>query len=94
MGMGMNIDMDTLFTYRDHLVGRLYRHVSGELFRIKHITVDATDGKFRVVYVSEKHSYDVWDMPIDDFFSNVDKSQYPNATQEKLFEYIEEEIPF
>jgi len=33
-------------------------------------------------------------MPIDDFFANADKNQYPDATQEKLFKYIEEEIPF
>ncbi|WP_165249325.1 DUF1653 domain-containing protein [Adlercreutzia sp. ZJ141] len=70
----------------DELLG-LYRHFKGNLYRVVSMATHSESGELYVVYVAlnDKKTYV---RPAEMFFSDVDRSKYPNCAQTKRFERI------
>lgn len=67
------------------MAGKVYKHFKGGLYVVDHVDVDSETAELRVSYHSFLKS-EHWSRPFDMFTSDVDRSKYPDATQEKRFE--------
>lgn len=77
---------------RDIIVGKIYRHISGNYYRVICIANDSTkniDGKPQqlVVYESLKNDRKVWVRPYDLFNAVVDD---PDSIQKYRFELVDD----
>lgn len=68
--------------------GEFYRHFKGNLYQIVAIARDADSMASRVVYQALYGSFEIYDRPLADFLSRVDKKKYPDASQEYRFEQV------
>lgn len=80
---------------RDVIVGKTYRHFSGNYYRVICIANDSTAGvstqnRQVVVYESLGPDHKVWTRPLLLFIEEIDKKQYPNAIQDYKFELVED----
>ncbi len=78
----------------DVIVGKTYRHFSGNYYRVICIANDSTtkiDGENRqiVVYEALDNTHKVWTRPLNLFIEKVDKQKFPDAMQEYKFELVE-----
>lgn len=71
----------------DVVVGGLYKHFKGHIYKVITIAKDSEDLKTMVVY-ENIDTHEVWVRPLLEFTSPVDKEKYPEVLQEKRFEYI------
>lgn len=69
----------------DYIIGGIYRHFKGNLYRLKCVATDTETGKETAVYESLKDGK-LWCRPLEMFLSPVDREQYPYAAQEQRFE--------
>lgn len=69
------------------VVGGIYRHFKGHLYKVLCIAKDSEDLSLKVVYQNIDNN-DIWVRPLDEFKSKVDKNKYPEVKQEYRFEYI------
>lgn len=67
----------------------VYRHFKGNHYQIVCIATDSETEEKMVVYRALYGEGRVWVRPLSMFMSEVDKSKYPDATQEYRFEKIE-----
>jgi hypothetical protein len=68
--------------------GEIYQHFKGRRVKVINIGQDSEHvGSYYVVYEDEEDGA-VWCRPYDMFISKVDKTKYPDATQEYRFELV------
>lgn len=79
-------------TQRDIVVGKTYRHFSGNYFRVICIAVDSTsqDNKEVVVYETLGNKHIIYTRPVELFNEKVDHEKYKDVLQTYKFEPIEE----
>ena len=68
--------------------GSIFRHFKGNFYRVLDFAKHTETGETMVVYRSIKDPDKIWVRPADMFFSKVDKTKYPEATQEMRFQLI------
>ena len=71
----------------DVVVGGIYKHFKGHIYKVIALAKDSEDLSMKVVYQNTEDN-ETWVRPLSEFISPVDKIKYPNVTQEKRFEYI------
>lgn len=71
----------------DVVVGGIYKHFKGYIYKVVALAKDSEDLSIKVVYQNTETG-ETWVRPLLEFISPVDKEKYPNASQEKRFEYI------
>lgn len=69
--------------------GEFYKHFKGKLYQIVAVAKDADTLDSRVVYQALYDTFQIYDRPMVDFMSKVDKEKYPDAAQEYRFELVE-----
>lgn len=69
----------------NYIIGGIYCHFKGSLYRLKYVATDTETGKETAVYESLKDGK-LWCRPLEMFLSPVDREKYPYATQEQRFE--------
>lgn len=84
---------------RDIIVGKIYRHISGNYYRVMCIAKDSenfdgVDSRQLVIYESLGADRNFWVRPYNLFNEKVDKKSNPDATQEYRFELVDDEINF
>lgn len=72
----------------DVIVGGIYRHFKGSLYKVLHIACDSETNEQVVVYESLTDKK-VWTRPYSMFISKVDKIKYPDIIDEYRFTLIE-----
>lgn len=85
------------FLDRNFRVGNIVRHFKGNLYVIKDIAKDSETGKSVVVYetlytdhvANGSSGKRTWVRPYESFIEKLDKTKYPDATQEYRFEIVE-----
>lgn len=65
--------------------GGIYRHFKGDYYLVKAIATGSEDGKKQVVYRKLYGDGSLWVRPLDMFASPVDRTRYPDATQDLRF---------
>lgn len=68
--------------------GSIVRHFKGNFYEIVDFAEHTETGELLVIYRQLKEPKKVYARPADMFFSKVDKSKYPEATQELRFQLI------
>ena len=84
---------------RDIQVGKVYRHMSGNYYRVICIAKDSQspageEKKQVVVYESLGLDHTIWVRPYELFQEKVDHEKYPDCVQEYRFELIDDAITF
>lgn len=75
--------------YRNKMCGKKYRHFKGGIYRVLDIAVHSESTALMVIYQSSDMPY-TWCRPLDMFLSDVDHKKYPDVSQEKRFELLED----
>ena len=65
-----------------------FRHFKGNVYRIITIAKDSENLSDMVVYQGEYENKPCFVRPIDDFFSLVDKTKYPEVKQKERFQKL------
>ncbi len=71
---------------RDEMVGKVYRHFKGSVYKVINIAIDCDDLELVVIYVDYYEPCLVWTRKLTDFLAPVDISKYPAAMQRARFE--------
>ena len=84
---------------RDIIVGKTYRHISGNYYRVICIAKDSETPRGEeprqvIVYESLGNDHSIWVRPYQLFQEKVDKKKYPNCMQEYRFELVDDTITF
>lgn len=84
---------------RDILVGKIYRHMSGNYYRVICIAKDSETSRDKeprqmVVYESLGKDHSIWVRPYQLFQEKVDKKKDPDCVQEYRFELVDDTISF
>ena len=82
---------------RDIIVGKTYRHISGNYYRVICIVKDSEnyDGiepRQLVIYESLGADRSIWARSYELFNTKVDKELNPDAVQEYRFELVDDDI--
>lgn len=82
---------------RDIIVGKIYRHVSGNYYRVICIAKDSeqyqgTEPRQLVIYESLGPDHSIWSRSYDLFNTKVDHELNPNEVQEYRFELVDDDI--
>lgn len=82
---------------RDIIVGKTYRHVSGNYYRVICIAKDSEqyqgmEPRSLVIYESLGSDHSIWSRSYDLFNMKVDHELNPNEVQEYRFELVDDEI--
>jgi len=67
-------------------IGGIYKHFKGNMYEVKAIALHSETMEKMVVYQALYGDNEIFVRPYDSFVSLVDKSKYPDATQEYRFE--------
>ena len=81
---------DTPETPRELLVGHVYRHFKGGLYRVEDVAKHSETLEEYVVYRKLYDDKSLWIRPKEMFLSPVDKEKYPDAMQAFRFEPVTE----
>ena len=73
----------------DIVIGGVYKHFKGNLYRVRHVGTHTETGERMVVYQKWPHGDNIWISPYESFVSEVDREKYPDATQDYRFELVE-----
>lgn len=74
------------------VIGEVYRHFKGNLYRVLHIAKHTETGEDLVIYQDVEDDKKVYARPMDMFTSKVDKLKYPDVTAEYRFTPYKNEI--
>lgn len=77
-------------TPRELLIGHVYRHFKGGLYRVEDVAKHSETLEEYVVYRKLYDDHSLWVRPKEMFLSPVDREKYPDAMQEFRFEPVEE----
>lgn len=82
---------------RDIIVGKIYRHVSGNYYRVICIAKDSeqyqgVEARPLVIYESLGPDHSVWARSYELFNTKVDKKLNPDEVQEYRFELVEDNM--
>ncbi len=75
---------------RELLIGHVYRHFKGGLYRVMDVAKHSETLEEYVVYRKLYDDKSLWIRPKEMFLSPVDREKYPDAMQEYRFETVEE----
>lgn len=75
------------------IIGQVYRHFKGNLYKVLHIAINSETEEKMVVYQAMYDEELIYVRPYDMFVSKVDKFKYPAADQEYRFELYDENKP-
>ena len=81
---------DTQETPRELLIGHVYRHFKGGLYRVEDVAKHSETLEEYVVYRKLYGDRSLWIRPKEMFLSPVDREKYPDAMQEFRFEPVDE----
>lgn len=76
---------------RELLIGRVYRHFKGGLYRVEDVAKHSETLEEYVVYRKLYGDRSLWIRPKAMFLSPVDREKYPDAMQDYRFEPVEED---
>lgn len=84
---------------RDIIVGKTYRHISGNYYRVICIAkdteqYDGTEPRQLFIYESLGSDHSIWSRSYDLFNLKVDKKLNPDEVQQYRFELVDDEIKF
>lgn len=84
---------------RDIIVGKTYRHISGNYYRVICIAkdteqYDGTEPRQLIIYESLGSDHSIWSRSYDLFNLKVDKKLNPDEVQQYRFELVDDEIKF
>lgn len=68
------------------VIGGIYKHFKGHIYKVLFIARDADNLSEKVIYQNIYDENDIWIRDKNEFLSKVDKSKYPNVEQEFRFE--------
>lgn len=71
---------------REIVIGRIYRHFKGTLYRVTGIATHTETKERLVIYQREDGTGDIWARPYTMFASEVDHNKYPDVKQKYRFE--------
>lgn len=74
--------------YRQKMLGSTYRHFKGNFYIVVDIGVHSETAELQVIYRPMCDLNKIWIRPLDMFLSPVDKTKYPDATQEERFKKV------
>ena len=82
---------------RDIIVGKTYRHISGNYYRVICIAKDSeqykgTEPRQLVIYESLGSDRSIWSRDYDLFNTKVDHELNPDEVQEYRFELVDDDI--
>ena len=66
--------------------GRIYRHFKGDYYIVIDTALNNEDERVYVIYRALYGDGQLFVRPLEDFTARVDRTKYPNATQEYKFE--------
>lgn len=72
------------------IVGGIYKHFKGHVYKIMAIARDSNDLSEKVVY-QNVNNLDIWVRDKNEFLSEVDKEKYPEVNQHFRFQFLENE---
>ena len=70
------------------VIGGIYRHFKGHIYRVLCVGKDVDTLKEKVVYQNIEKEDDIWVRDKDEFLSCVDKKKYKEVKQRYRFEKI------
>ena len=73
----------------DIVINGIYKHFKGNIYKVLCVAKDSETLDDLVVYQDNSNPNKIWVRKLDMFLSKVDKTKYPNVTQEYRFELIE-----
>lgn len=68
--------------------GDFYRHFKGQIYQIRAIATNSENNILMVVYQAMYPPFKTWVRPMSIFLEKLDKTKYPDTTQEYRFEKI------
>lgn len=75
--------------FKAKMNGKKFRHFKGGIYYVLDVAVHSETSELMVIYQSSDTPY-IWCRPLDMFLSDVDHEKYPDVTQEKRFELMED----
>ncbi len=66
-----------------------FKHFKGKIYKILTIAKDSEDLSELIIYQGQYDDKPCWSRKIDDFFSLVDKTKYPDVKQDYRFQKID-----
>lgn len=73
------------------VLGGLYRHFKGNLYRVHSVAKHTETGETMVVYEALYGDHEMYVRPIEMFLSEVDREKYPQVLQKYRFTLIDAE---
>ncbi|MEY8230240.1 DUF1653 domain-containing protein [Oscillospiraceae bacterium 50-16] len=74
---------------REVLEGRYYRHFRGNLYKVIGIATHTETEEKMVVYQAQYGKFGLFVRPYHMFAEEIDRKQYPEATQKHRFELVD-----
>lgn len=73
---------------REVIVGQVYKHFKGKMYKVLNIGYSADNLEKMVIYQALYDDNKIWVRNYDEFNSYVDKNKYPNIAQKYRFEEV------
>lgn len=75
---------------RDIVIGGIYKHFKGNLYKIIATATDVNTNKRLVIYTALYGNSQTHIRPLNEFLSTVDRKKYPSLNQNHRFELVNE----
>lgn len=71
---------------RKIIVGKIYKHLNGQIYRVNGIATHPETGERMVIYQAQSGDMSLYVLPCTVFNQEVNKAKHPNAKQTYVFE--------